>query len=71
MFRHQHGEWEVIDTPGVNNFIPTGEDEVVTRNILMDQTPTRILQVADAKNLRRGLLLSLQLAEMGLPYTLS
>ncbi len=62
--------WEVIDTPGVNNFIPTGEDEVVTRNILMDQTPTRILQVADAKNLRRGLLLSLQLAEMGLPYTL-
>ncbi|MQY62972.1 MAG: ferrous iron transport protein B, partial [Calditrichaeota bacterium] len=31
---------------------------------------TRILQVADAKNLRRGLLLSLQLAEMGLPYTL-
>ncbi len=65
-----HGHWEVIDTPGINNFIPTSEDEVVTRNILMDQTPPRILQVADAKNLRRGLLLSLQLAEMGLPYTL-
>jgi len=69
-FRRRHGDWEVIDTPGVNNFIPTSEDEVVTRNILMDQTPTRILQVADAKNLRRGLLLSLQLTEMGLPYVL-
>ena len=65
-----HGHWEVIDTPGVNNFIPASEDEVVTRNILIDQAPTRILQVADAKNLRRGLLLSLQLAEMGLPYVL-
>ena len=43
---------------------------MVTRNILMDQPPTRILQVADAKNLRRGLLLSLQLAEMELPYVL-
>ena len=65
-----HGHWEVIDTPGVNNFIPASEDEEVTRNILMDQLPTRILQVADAKNLRRGLLLSLQLAEMELPYVL-
>lgn len=43
---------------------------MVTRNILMDQPPTRILQVADAKNLRRGLLLSLQLSEMRLPYVL-
>ncbi|MFB0516885.1 MAG: ferrous iron transport protein B [Candidatus Neomarinimicrobiota bacterium] len=69
-FRRRHAAWEVIDTPGINNFIPTSEDELVTRNILMNQTPARILQVADAKNLRRGLLLSLQLAEMGLPYTL-
>ncbi|GAI94308.1 unnamed protein product, partial [marine sediment metagenome] len=58
--------WDVIDTPGVNNFIPSSEDEVVTRNILLDDNPARILQVIDAKNLRRGLLLSLQLAEMGL-----
>jgi ferrous iron transport protein B len=54
----------------VNNFIPTSEDEVVTRNILMNETPSRIIQVADAKNLQRGLLLSLQLSEMGLAYTL-
>ncbi len=66
----EHGDWEVIDTPGINNLIPTSEDEVVTRNILLEQTPARILQVGDEKNLRRSLLLSLQLAEMGLPYTL-
>jgi ferrous iron transport protein B len=60
----------VVDTPGINNFIPSSEDEVVTRDILLDQSPERIVQVADAKNLRRGLLLSLQLAEMGLPYSL-
>ncbi len=64
------GEWDVIDTPGINNFIPASEDEVVTRNILLDDPSARILQVADAKNLRRGLLLSLQLSEMGLPYVL-
>ncbi|MCH8326979.1 MAG: ferrous iron transport protein B, partial [Candidatus Marinimicrobia bacterium] len=63
--------WEVIDTPGINNFIPSSEDEVVTRNILLRETPDRNVQVMDAKNLRRGLLLSLQLAEMGLPYTVS
>ncbi|MCH7521634.1 MAG: ferrous iron transporter B, partial [Candidatus Marinimicrobia bacterium] len=65
-----HGDWEVIDTPGINNFIPSSEDEVVTRNILMEQNPTSILQVVDTKNLRRGLLLSLQLGEMGRPYVL-
>ncbi|MCH8837380.1 MAG: 50S ribosome-binding GTPase [Candidatus Marinimicrobia bacterium] len=65
-----HGDWEVIDTPGINNFIPSSEDEVVTRNILMEQNPTNILQVVDTKNLRRGLLLSLQLGEMGRPYVL-
>lgn len=64
------GDWDVLDTPGINNFIPSSEDEVVTRNILLSDTPESIVQVADAKNLRRGLLLSLQLSEMGLPYTL-
>ncbi|MFC1543565.1 FeoB small GTPase domain-containing protein, partial [Candidatus Neomarinimicrobiota bacterium] len=69
-FQRDYSNWEVIDTPGINNFIPTSEDEAVTRDILMDWTPDRILQIADAKNLQRGLLLSLQLAEMGLPYVL-
>lgn len=60
----------VIDTPGVNNLIPMSEDEVVTRDILLNENIRVVLQVADAKNLNRGLLISVQLAEMGLPFVL-
>jgi len=60
----------LIDTPGVNNLIPMSEDERVTRDILLKERADAILQVADTKNLRRALLISLQLAEMGLPFVL-
>lgn len=60
----------VIDTPGINNFIPSSEDERVTRDILLHDAPENILQVIDAKNLRRGLLITLQLAEMGVPFSI-
>ena len=59
---------QVIDTPGVNSLIPMSEDEKVTRDILLHETPTHLIQVMDAKNLRRGLLISLQLVEMNLPF---
>lgn len=62
--------YSVIDTPGVNSLLPMSEDEEVTRNILLDENHERVLQVADAKNLKRSLLISLQLAEMGLPFVL-
>ncbi len=61
----------LTDTPGVNNLIPSSEDEEVTRDILMNGAPGLVIQVADAKNLRRGLLLTVQLAEMGLPFLLT
>lgn len=60
----------VIDTPGVNNLIPMSEDEKVTRDILLEERPHVVVQVADAKNLRRALLLTVQLAEMGFPLVL-
>ncbi len=59
---------QVVDTPGINSLIPTSEDEKVTRDILLDGPPARLVQVIDTKNLRRGLLISLQLLEMGLPF---
>ncbi|MEE9162869.1 MAG: FeoB small GTPase domain-containing protein, partial [Candidatus Neomarinimicrobiota bacterium] len=70
MLAGEGGAREVIDTPGVNNLLPTSEDEQVTRNILLNRETARIIQVADAKNLKRGLLISVQLAEMGRPYLL-
>lgn len=61
---------EVVDTPGVNGLVPMSEDEEVTRNILLREAPGALIQVADAKNLRRALILSSQIAEMGLPFAL-
>jgi ferrous iron transport protein B len=63
--------WHVMDTPGTNNLTPMSEDEQVTRDILMKERDYVCLQVCDAKNLRRGLLLSAQLAEAGVPFALA
>ena len=60
----------VIDTPGINSLIPMSEDEKVTRNILLKEPKMYLVQVIEARNLRRGLLISLQLLEMGLSFLL-
>ena len=60
----------VIDTPGVNSLVPMSEDEKVTRDMLISDRADVVVQVADTKNLRRGLLITLQLAEMGVPFIL-
>ncbi len=60
----------ILDTPGTNALVPLSEDEAVARDILLSERGYRVLQVCDAKNLRRGLLLSLQLAEAGVPFLL-
>jgi ferrous iron transport protein B len=63
-------EFEVLDSPGINSLVPMSEDEEVTRNILLRAPAEAVVQVADAKNLRRALILSTQLAEMGVPFVL-
>ena len=60
----------VIDTPGVNSLVPMSEDEKVTRDILLTDKAGVVVQVADTKNLRRGLLITIQLAEMEVPFIL-
>lgn len=61
----------LVDSPGVNSLIPMSEDERVTRDILLKERPSVVVQVADSKNLKRTLLLTVQLAEMGLPMVLA
>jgi len=63
-------EFEVLDSPGINSLVPMSEDEEVTRNILLRAPVEAVVQVADAKNLRRALILSTQLAEMGVSFAL-
>ena len=61
----------LIDSPGINSVIPTSEDERVTRDILVKEKLDGVVQVIDAKNLRRGLLVTLQLAEMRSPLVVA
>lgn len=63
--------WHVMDTPGTNNLLPMSEDEQVTRDILLSERGYVCIQVCDAKNLRRGLLLAAQLAEARVPFALA
>jgi ferrous iron transport protein B len=59
-----------VDTPGINSLIPQSEDERVACEILLREKPDVIVQVADAKNLRRTMLITSQLAEFGVPMVL-
>jgi ferrous iron transport protein B len=62
--------YEVVDTPGINSLVPQSEDERVACEILIREKPDVIIHVADAKNLRRTLLITSQLAEFGAPMIL-
>jgi len=61
---------EVVDTPGTNGLTPQSNDERVARDILLASPGADVIQVGDISNLRRTLLLSLQLAEHAVPFTL-
>jgi len=68
--KDRRGPGLVVDTPGTNSLLPASEDERVTRDILLQrlQVPgTRVVQVGDTKNLRRGVMIALQLSELELP----
>jgi len=64
-------EYSITDTPGVNSLLPMSEDEQVTRDILLNEDFDSVVQVSDTKNLRRSLVITLQLAEMGLPFLMA
>lgn len=58
---------EVYDCPGIHNIFTRNEDERVLSLILLEGRADMVLEVMDAKNLRRSLILALQIAEFGLP----
>ncbi len=56
---------EIFDSPGADTLSPVSEDEVVTRDLLLNNPESPVICVLDAKNLQRGLILISQLAEYG------
>ena len=62
---------DIIDTPGVNALEgPLSEDEKVTRDVLQGNGAELVVQVADARNLRRALTLTSQIADFKHPMIL-
>jgi ferrous iron transport protein B len=62
---------DVIDTPGVNTFEGSiSEDERITRTIVANGQSDLIVQLADARNLRRALVITSQLAAFRKPVVL-
>ncbi len=62
--------YHVVDTPGIGGVVPRGEEELVALRALLTDHVAAVLQVGDAKNLRRTLLLTIALIETGLPQVL-
>lgn len=66
---------EIIDLPGVYSIYPRSLDERIVSEILLDHhgpmTPDKIVVIADATNLKRGLLLLSQVMDIGLPVILA
>ena len=62
---------DFIDTPGVITFPSHSDDEEVTARVLLEEPLKAVLHVGDAKNLRRTLLLTVQIIEMGIPMVLA
>src|SRR5512144_2303974 len=64
---------EVVDSPGLNSLLPLSEDEQVTWDLVRSvgrEDGSVVVQVADAKNLRRALLITLQLGQLEVPTVL-
>jgi len=61
----------IIDTPGINSLLPQSEDEIVARDLLLKETGIDVMQVGDIANLRRTLLLTLQLSEYAVPFVVA
>ncbi len=60
-------EIKIIDTPGVYSIFTMGQDQQVIKDLLQKEKPELILNVLDATNLERNLLLSFELKELGIP----
>src|SRR6059036_3800247 len=61
----------IIDTPGINSLLPQSEDEIVARDLLLREPNIDVMQVGDIANLRRTLLLTLQLSEYAVRFVVA
>lgn len=62
---------EVTDLPGIYSLSPYTGEEVVSRQFILEEKPTAIINIADAGNIERNLYLTMQLMELDVPMVLA
>ena len=67
----EHPETEVTDLPGIYSMSPYSSEEIVTRQFIIGERPTGIINIVDATNIERNLYLTMQLMELDTPMVLA
>lgn len=62
---------EITDLPGIYSMSPYSSEEIVTRQFIIKEKPTGIINIVDATNIERNLYLTMQLMELGVPMVLA
>ena len=61
----------MVDLPGIYSIRPYTNEEIVTRDFILNEKPDGIINIVDATNIERNLYLTLQLLEMHIPMVLA
>ena len=61
----------VVDLPGIYSIRPYTNEEIVTRDFILNEHPDGIINIVDATNIERNLYLTLQLLEMRIPMVIA
>lgn len=64
-------EAEIVDLPGIYSLSPYTSEEVVSRNYILDEKPSCVIDVIDGTNLERNLYMTTQVMEMDVPIVLA
>lgn len=62
---------KVTDLPGIYSLSPYTSEEIVSREFILNEKPTGIINITDATNIERNLYLTLQLMELEIPVVLA
>ena len=61
----------ITDLPGIYSMSPYSSEEIVSRNFVLNEKPSAIINIVDATNIERNLYLTIQLLEMGVPMVVA
>jgi ferrous iron transport protein B len=64
-------ELRIVDLPGTYSLTAYSTEEIIARNVIMDERPDVVVDVVDCSNLERNLYLATQLIELGAPLVLA